>query len=157
MCSTMAMLHVVAGACMPDVLTACVSAAWVMLLLQVRCRTGSPFNNGRPLRISDVIAGRIYNITDNYGRYWPGEQPLLGVAGCISACRPKPGHPSDANPAGLQGCVKQHVIARHGRRALYARRRRKQSAVGEPGKHALPELATDSRASKAPFAHDPGQ
>jgi len=44
---------------------------------QVRCRTGTPFNNGRPLRISDLVYGRAYNITDNSGRYWPGGQQLL--------------------------------------------------------------------------------
>jgi hypothetical protein len=40
--------------------------------LQVRCRTGVPFNNGRPLRISDLIYARPYQIKDNFGQDWPG-------------------------------------------------------------------------------------
>ncbi|KAF6266008.1 hypothetical protein COO60DRAFT_638698 [Scenedesmus sp. NREL 46B-D3] len=39
---------------------------------QVRCRTGSPENNGRPLRISDLQYYKPYQIKDNQGRDWPG-------------------------------------------------------------------------------------
>lgn len=41
-------------------------------LLQVRCRTGFPYNNGRPLRVSDLVYYRPYSIKDNAGRPWPG-------------------------------------------------------------------------------------
>jgi hypothetical protein len=41
--------------------------------IQVRCKTGAVFNNGRPLRISDLPSYRPYDIKDNAGRDWPGE------------------------------------------------------------------------------------
>jgi hypothetical protein len=45
---------------------------------QVRCKTGAPFNNGRQMRISDLIYYRPYQIKDNFGRDWPGESMLIG-------------------------------------------------------------------------------
>lgn len=45
----------------------------LLLLLQVRCRTGAPYNNGRPMRVSDLIYYRPYQIKDNFGQDWPGE------------------------------------------------------------------------------------
>lgn len=50
-----------------------------VLCTQVRCKTGSVYNNGRPLLISDLIYGRPYQVKDNFGRDWPG-----GCAGCSS-------------------------------------------------------------------------
>lgn len=48
------------------------------LPLQVRCRSGVPENNGRPLRISDLIYYRpLPFLTDDQGRSWPGESVLI--------------------------------------------------------------------------------
>jgi hypothetical protein len=50
-------------------------------LHQVRCKTGSPSNNGRPLLMSDLIYARPYQVKDNFGRDWPGEWvPMPGTA-----------------------------------------------------------------------------
>jgi cullin-associated NEDD8-dissociated protein 1 len=43
---------------------------------QVRCKTGFPYNNGRPLRVSDLVYYRPYTIDDNKGRPWPGNPYL---------------------------------------------------------------------------------
>lgn len=42
--------------------------------LQIRCRSGIPQNNGRDIHISDLQYYRTYNITDDQGRYWPGNR-----------------------------------------------------------------------------------
>ena len=40
----------------------------------MRCKTGLVYNNGRPMRMSDLIYARPYLIKDNFGRDWPGVQ-----------------------------------------------------------------------------------
>lgn len=45
----------------------------------MRCKTGPVYNNGRELRISDLIYGRPYQIKDNFGRDWPGGCACLFV------------------------------------------------------------------------------
>jgi hypothetical protein len=70
---------------------------WAAFVHQVRCKTGSVYNNGRPLLISDLIYGRPYQVKDNFGRDWPGKpaSPLDGIsccvgcsctAGCVAKC-----------------------------------------------------------------------
>lgn len=60
---------------------------WAAFVHQVRCKTGSVYNNGRPLLISDLIYGRPYQVKDNFGRDWPGK-PLDGISRCQ---QPAPG------------------------------------------------------------------
>jgi hypothetical protein len=43
-----------------------------LLTLQVRCKTGAVYNNGRPLHVSDLVYGRPYNVKDNFGRNFLG-------------------------------------------------------------------------------------
>jgi hypothetical protein len=58
-----------------------------LLTLQVRCKTGSVSNNGRSLRVSDLVYGRPYNVKDNFGRDFPGGVVLLWVYGTVSSCQ----------------------------------------------------------------------
>jgi hypothetical protein len=54
----------------------------------VRCRTGAPLNNGRPLRLSDLIYYRPYQLEDNFGRPWPGvSDGYCGHCGTVSTSR----------------------------------------------------------------------
>jgi len=49
----------------------------ICLAVQVRCKTGVPQNNGRPIQISDLKYYRPYEIPDDAGRGWPGDHAAV--------------------------------------------------------------------------------
>lgn len=85
--------------------------------LQVRCKTGSVSNNGRPLRMSDLIYARPYQIKDNFGRDWPGQvtvKAFLQHYGCPTAEISALARCMSSAEACIADCVLHTVVAASG-------------------------------------------